>query len=262
MLNKRALAKFGWTPALIDSVLGAPDQRVSHVHGFRRWSECLYSQARIDSGMNDPRFQKAIARRKRHAAALEKERNEIPAQYATWREALAPACEGLIALNRYAKHPRCSEPDKCVIYRLKNAMIRLLYERGYCSLAWLHRLVLPEQKYRERNGTGEDCAHCDGSGVWREARELEFWCFRFVVAGRAYIWHQPRASVDYVVHEDLPPQDWAGLVRLMPGLVRKEKLVLIEELIEWVLGSALSESDELPGVGSVTESSEFNLFSA
>jgi hypothetical protein len=208
--------------------------------------------------MADPRFVAAVNRRKCRAMRARERRDEIPQQYSSWRAALPAACAAMYRLNRYAKHPRCSAPDKFEIYRLKNGLIRWLYESGYCRLAWIHRLELPEQQCRECCGDGGFCGHCDGSGIWREARQVEFWCFKFVLREQTYCWYQPRESLSFEPTECLPPQDWSGLVRTEPKAMRKESIALAEELIDWVIGSAVIQASEPP---CLPETSGFELCS-
>lgn len=246
MLNKSALKKRGWTPALIAAVLGRPDQVEEHKTGFKRWTEHLYLDMRVQRGESDPRFVEAAHRRRTRAQAAERRRAEIPKKYTTWREALPEAAAGMFSLNRYAKHRTCSSAQRIEIYGLKNDFIRMLYKHGYCALSWIHRLELAEQKCRECGGDGGgdwDCSYCGGSGIWREARTLEFWCFRFVIGGRTYCWHQPRESVDFEVAASVPPQDWEGLSGEKPVALPRSKFALVKDLLRWVIDAAWRAED-------------------
>jgi hypothetical protein len=244
VLTRGGLLKRGWTPALIAAVLKQPDQVVAHQHGYRRWSEHLYEDLRVLAGEADPRFRELAARRRARAQAAARRRSEIPAQYASWRDALGAAAGFLFSLNRYAKHRMCSELQRVEIYRVKNEFLRLLYERGYCTLAWIHRLDLPAQPCRAcgwYGGAEPDCDRCGGSGVWRAARTLEFWCFRFLIAGRTYCWHQPRASVAFAPAEGLPPQEWEGFGGEKPVALPRRKVAFAKALLRWVIGAAANE---------------------
>jgi hypothetical protein len=248
MLNKRALLKLGWTPALIGSVLGAPDEKKQHVHGYKRWIEHLYSETRVHEAIKDERFQKRARERKQRALNAQKRRDAIPVTYATWRDALPAACEGLFSLNRYAKHRTCSESHRTEIYRLKDELIQTLYQHGYCELSWLHRQNAAEQVCRECGGDGGDCQHCYGTGIWKEARTLEFWCFHFAVGLKRYCWHQPKSLVNFAPVENIPPQDWAGIVKEKPVPLHKNRFALAKELIQWVIDASSGELDiELTG---------------
>jgi hypothetical protein len=245
VLNQTALRKAGWTPALIAAVLGAPDRVEEHRRGYHRWSEHLYEEARVKSGERDARFVAVAERRRERSAAAARRRAEIPRQFASWREALPEAAAMLFSLNRYAKHRTCAAPNRVEIYQLKNEFIRLLYERGYCTTAWVHRLTWGEQLCRECGGEGGadgDCSHCDGSGVWRSARTVEFWCFRFVVAGRPYCWHQPRADVEFAPAEGLPPQEWDGPGGEKPVALPRRRQAWAKELLRWTIDAAGSEA--------------------
>jgi hypothetical protein len=241
-LNKRALLKAGWTPALIAGILGPPDQVVEHKHGYKKWTEHLYGAEKVEAGAGDARFLEAAARRRRRTAAAEHRCAAIPEQYrGDWRAALGDAAAGMFQLNRYAKHRRCSEVRRVEIYLLKNEFIRMLYARGYCSLAWIHRLELPEQTCRECGGDGVECDHCGGAGVWREARTVEFWCFRFAIGGRAYCWHQPRNLVEFTPVAGLPPQEWEWRAEEKPVVLPERRIAYVKELVGWVIGAAEEE---------------------
>lgn len=239
VLNKGALLRRGWTPELVAAVLGQPDKWEEHRRGFKHWTEHLYCEKRVSQGEGDPRFVEAMRRRRERIAAAERRRAEIPTKYVSWRAALPEAAAGMFSLNRYAKHRMCSELHKVEIYDLKNDFIRLLYRHGYCTVSWIHRLELAEQKCRECGGGADwDCDHCGGSGIWREARTLEFWCFRFLVGGQTYCWHQPKGSVEFGPAECVPPQKWAGLGGEKPVALPKRRFAMVKDLLRWVIDAA------------------------
>lgn len=243
MLNKRALLALGWTSAWISLILSRPDRVEKHTKGYHSWEEHLYTRDRVDEGMRDPRFVEAIAKRAKRKLASVRRQESIPTQYPSWRDALPDACAGLFSLNRYAKHGTCSPLHKAEIYRLKNELIEVLYRDGCCSASWIHKLEQQEQLCRECDG-GDFCNHCDGSGVWKPARTLEFWCFRFEVEKKTYCWHQPKASVQFQPIESVPPQEWEGLAGEKPIILPRRKFALAKELLRWVIDRAATEGEE------------------
>lgn len=247
-LNKRALLKLGWTAALIEAILGKPDKVEHHKHGLKHWVEHIYTRDRVDAGMRDPKFLDHAAKRKKRAEKVAQTRADFPAKYADWREALPEACEGLFSLNRYAKYERCSPLHKHEIYRLKNELIEVLWRNGYSSAAWIHRVEQPEQRCHECAGDSF-CDHCDGSGIYRQARTLEFWCFKFLIQGKPYCWHQPRDTVAFSPSESVPPQDWQGFSTTeKPIKLAPRKFSAAKDLLRWVIDRAQSQEDEAAGV--------------
>lgn len=84
------------------------------------------------------------------------------------------------------------------IYELKNALIKYLYQHGYCVEVKLHS---QKRICHACNGTGvyytgEDCWKCDGTGIFAVT---QLYAFRFDVHGRRYAWHQLRKFVDYPI---------------------------------------------------------------
>lgn len=239
-LNKSALLKLGWTSSLIAVVIGKPDKIDLHKHGLRSWVEHLYARDRVIAAAKDPRFLALQQRRKLKAEGVVQRRAELPKKFSTWRDALPEACAGMFSLNRYAKHRSCSELHKLEIYRLKNELIELLYRSGYCTLSWIHRLRFEIQYCRRCGGAGDyDCIPCGGSGIFREARTVEFWCFRFAVEGRAYCWHQPIELVKFAPAESVPAQEWREFSdKEKPVPLRREQFALVKELLDWLLRAA------------------------
>ena len=237
LVNKRELLKLGFTPGLITALLGAPDLVKHHKQGSRHWVEHLYARDRVTTAVEDARFVARLAKRKQRAAAA------MPS-YSTWREALLSAVAALYSLNRYAKHVSCSGLTKFEIYRLKNQFLELLYMHGYCTASWVHRIELPAQLCRECSGDGERCGHCCGSGIWREAKTLEFWCFRFAVEGKSYCWHQPRSTVKFSPTESVPPQDWDGPSPEQPYAMLSFRVNECKQLLQWVIDRASAQQEE------------------
>jgi hypothetical protein len=100
-------------------------------------------------------------------------------------------------LNRQARY---GGQHKYLIYRMKNHLVRLLYEQGFCAQTTLQ---IQRMKCWNCDGTGEDewhdhepCWKCDGTGVFRQ-----HYLYRFVfdILGRRYVWHQPKSLVAWPV---------------------------------------------------------------
>lgn len=96
-------------------------------------------------------------------------------------------------LNRYVRQCRCES-----IYALKNHLVRVLYQRGFCVQVTAERQDLPCWTC---GGTGvfDDeqgvlCERCDGTGVYRSHA---LYRFVFAVHGQRYVWHQPARLVDW-----------------------------------------------------------------
>lgn len=243
LLNKRALLQLGWTPALITSILVKPDKVEHHRKGLCHWVEHLYTRDRVDQGMQDARFLAAVGKRRQRAAAADRRRAEIPKRYPEWQAALPEAAAAMFSLNRYAKHRQCSELQKVEIYQLKNELIELLYRNGYCTAAWIHLWQQEEQICRECDGAGDIECSCGGTGVWRPARTLEFWCFRFLIEDCIYCWHQPRRSVEFTPVESVPPQDWEGIAGEKPVSLPVRKFASVKALLRWVLDAAVAAQE-------------------
>lgn len=244
-LNKRALLKLGYTPALIEALLGKPDEVKQRHKGFKRWVEHLYARDRVTAAMQDPQFTAHVERRKLRTAKAAQRKAAIPTKYADWRDALPEACEGMFSLNRYAKYRSCSPLHRQEIYHLKNELIELLYNSGCCVLSWIHRQAREALVCRECAGSGEMCDHCGGSGVWSDARTLEFWCFQFQVAGKTYCWHQPVDTITFLPAESLAPQDWQGLAsQEKPLKLAQSRFAAVKELLRWILDRAQSAAED------------------
>lgn len=261
ILNKRALVKLGWTPGLVEALLGKPDEVKHHQHGLKHWTEHLYTRDRVIEAARDPRFVAHLERRKARAASAERRRAAIPQKYPTWKEALPEACAGMFSLNRYAKHQACSEMQKVEIYRLKNELIKVLYQGGFATAAWIHRLQQEARPCWGCEGAGGDCDRCDGSGIYQSARVLEFWCFRFLIAEKPYCWHQPRHLVDFTPAESVPPQDWEGFTsQEKPIAIPKARFAAIKELLRWLIdrANAAADGEENTSEASVEERLPFD----
>ena len=229
-LNQRALMRLGWTRWLIGALLGSPDE-------VRPWGrgccqhEYLYLRSRVESAMRGVTFEKAAERRDRGAVAA-----RLPGQYPDWRAALADACAGMFELNRWAKHAECAGDQREEIYRFKDGLVELLYREGLCAACWEHMLLQPAKVCWDCDGAG--CRRCDYSGEYLPARTLRFYCFRFVVGERTFVWHQPDRLVRFAVQTTEAPAEWQGVGEEKPVRMTRRQLVAALELVRWVVESA------------------------
>ena len=238
LLKSSDLATLGWTPTLIKSLFGEPDEKEPYSRGIYRTTRYWYNQERVQAAMLLPAFQESQERRQRKAEAPALRREAFQRQYGSWRSALADACHGMHSLNRYAKHQTCGEANKSEIYTLKNALVEMLYANGYCSAAWEHILVLPPKKCFECGGVPSDwCDRCAGTGNYLSEKRLKFFCFRFNV-GRGYTWHQPDKLVNFPVRTTAPPAEWSGVERDKPLNIPRSRLAAAKDLVAWVLDQA------------------------
>lgn len=110
---------------------------------------------------------------------------------------LNEAAEWMYKLNVLARaqgrHPITDE-----IYRLKNALIKHLYQCGYATEVSLHyqKRVCYSCDGTGEFWTGEECRKCDGTGVFAVTK---LYGFRFCIDGRSYAWHQLAKLIDYPV---------------------------------------------------------------
>jgi hypothetical protein len=242
MLNKRALLKLGYSPALITAILGKPDEVKSHAKGLKRWVEHLYAQPRAEAGTHDPRFTAVLEKRRRREQLATARPQEIARRYQDWTVALPEVCAGMFSLNRYAKHRMCSALHRVEIYQLKNELVALLWKHGYCTLSWIH--VIPALECRDCAGSGEECDRCGGSGTYRGP--IKLWCFRFLVNGKSYCWHQPANLVEFAPVESVPPQEWQGLGgEEKPVCLPKRKFAATKDLIRFVIDRAANPDSEI-----------------
>jgi hypothetical protein len=126
-------------------------------------------------------------------------------------EAIAKACEAMFALNRYAKHS-CTHSDE--IYSVKNRLLELLWDQGFCVQAHLARS--PGDPYQGLPGN-------------------QYWAFRFSVAGVTYSWHQPRRHA-FWASERGEPQPHTVLAEVKSVEMTERKLSAGLAVLHWVLG--------------------------
>lgn len=162
-----------------------------------------------------------------------------------WRDLLPEACETLFELNRFAKHERCEREQRDIIYKLKNAMIRLLYRNGYCTDCVKHTVEHDDLICFRCDGEGFDrdcdvCERCDGSGIFREGGTEIFAAFRFVVDGKTFAWHQRMEDVspNVVVTGD-GSTDWEPADEELPIIVNftnemvwRKRMILLQRVLK------------------------------
>jgi len=104
-------------------------------------------------------------------------------------------------LNRAAWASEKFQP----VYRAKNHLVRIFYQRGFCRSVRIHTQTL---SCWECGGSGDDgrdedtCWKCGGTGIYRQHL---LYAFHFDVNGRAYTWHQPKDLVTWPVRPDFAP---------------------------------------------------------
>lgn len=161
-------------------------------------------------------------------------------------EAISAAAEGMFNLNRYTKHPSCSDANKNEIYKLKNLFIWILHEHDFCKSVGIHKLRFKKQMCFRCGGTGiyedkyyeeHECNSCD-NGVYLPGKVIDFYIFEFDVYGTKYIWHQP---VDSVFFRVIITEGTENIndTEIKPLLIKKNKLSDLKKLVAWVVGIKL-----------------------
>jgi hypothetical protein len=99
------------------------------------------------------------------------------------------------------------------------------------------------------------CRTCAGTGLYKSAVRRTFVCFRFLIDGKAYCWHQPKENVRFQYATTAPPSVMRPVETatrpikkknmMLPVRKREEQVVLslsfIEEgleLLRWILSQA------------------------
>lgn len=196
----------------------------------------LYSPEQIDSLRSDPRVEEAKQRSARAKEAKERRQKERQAKfeglYPDWHDAVPDACDALFNLNRYAKYLRCSPGHKEEIYRLKNRLIQLLFEEGYCQECKEHLVQRPDLECW--GCWGEGCERCDYTGLYRSG-PLVYIAFRFKVGDRFYAWHQPKDSVNWEISLTETPSDWEPEAGIKPLSLHQKDFAEAKALIKYIL---------------------------
>lgn len=249
-ITPTALVEGGWSRTLITALLGAADKTATNPHYRKAPPMRLYDVSRVAEAAKSPEFLAWLeAKRKRqekaeqtHAARFEK----FFRKYGDWKAALGDGCEYLFSLNRYAKHPSCTNDHREAIYALKTDIVELLYKHGYATECFDHLQQLPGRKCFGCNGTGiwsgswrnDLCRRCDGSGLWGEPFTLRLVCFRFSVGGKAYCWHQPEDLVCFTYEETANPSDWKPGSDVKAVALSSAKFAAAKDLLRWIIAEA------------------------
>lgn len=215
--------EFGLTDRLI-RMLGEPDKRVVNPHTGGAEEASLYMVARVKSFMREHAREFRALKRKRNPKFKERKARardrRFNNRFPNWREALPDAAEAMFNLNRYAKHSSCKRENRTDIYALKNRILKLFHFLGFCETAHLHTVPVLGKRCYSCSGSGYSddnagfydidgiCHNCDGSGWYEYPFTAEFVCFKFLVADKHYIWHQPKGSIDFEYQLVDAPTDW------------------------------------------------------
>jgi hypothetical protein len=224
----------GWTISAIAKYLGKPDKVAPNPHYRRAAKMRLYKVDRVRQAEKSPEFrqwqQSRIAQQSRSessASAKERRFQKFAKKYQTWETALGDGCDALFNLNRYAKHRSCSLAHKRDIYFLKNEMIRLLYQHGYCVECYQHSVKVDDRARFWRAG-----ARFHGSGV---VKTLRFVVFRFLVESASFTWHQPEDYVDFSYVLTHPEADWKPSDEEKEVSLSATKFAEAKDLLRWMI---------------------------
>ena len=244
-----------WTRAMRKRYLGDPDiidQRPYHTKHFYLRSRVEAACPLLDSYLAEKdakRMEIAELRKNRELRSAAIREKRYAKRYTFWMDALPDAAGALFEMNRWAKYSECCDAD--AIYRLKNDLIRLLYQRGYCTECYLHYTTLPPKECWSCNGTGlwhswdynieDDCRKCDGTGIYLPETTLAFVVFRFVVGEKSYCWHQPRETVRFEFRTTAEPSEYKLPGEERPVSLTARQRTEAKHLIEWVLRQGSAE---------------------
>lgn len=135
-------------------------------------------------------------------------------------EAISLAAEYMFNLNRYAKNQKCSSDNRCEIYEIKNKLVEFLYKHNYCADVKVHQQM---RTYYDRYFGIEEYPYV-------------YYCFTFMVSGKAYCWHQPEEDIRFKV--DLKDSKYES----MPEIEHNQEIVLnkckfkeAKEFVKWVI---------------------------
>lgn len=203
---------------------------------YRRMNSYLYDKAIIEKLIDSPEVKKLIPKKRE-----KKDWNKIfDAKYNSPRNenALTDVCIALFNLNRYAKHKSCTRRNKEEIYNLKNEVIRILYQSGYCVSTYKHILEFESKECRTCNGTGMKrgvfCYDCEGSGEIT-FDPSEFIVFVFGINNEKYVWHQPEEYIRFSF-ELTGNEEKINKTEEKPIDIPKRKLSDFKALLKWFVG--------------------------
>jgi hypothetical protein len=221
------------------SALELPAARAGSKTQPRLWQRTTIEA--LNNGPEGAELREAVLRKQQIAQVL----GELTLRYPQWREAVRSAADALFSFNRFAKWARCSRLRCRELYDLKDAMIRLLYEGGYCCGLAVHT-VAQDEPCAVCEGAGIDwqglaCARCAGSGTVPSEGLLEYLAFCFQIDGHWYHWHLPRKSIYWAYELRTPPSDapqfseWQPLGPEKPIALAPDEFLQAEALIRFVL---------------------------
>lgn len=154
-------------------------------------------------------------------------------EYLNFMDAVPLACDYLFNLNRYCKHPSCSEKHKDEIYELKNLFINFLYKMGFCTRVDEHVEVKEDKICYECGGDG--CERCYDTGIYRDGYSIIHYCFYFLVNEQSYCWHQPWEKVEFKFELTSVNPTNMPLPEIKEVYLPEPKRKEAKELIFWVL---------------------------
>jgi len=110
---------------------------------------------------------------------------------------LREACEDMQVLNILARNGRMMRSEGG-FYRMKNALMEHLYREGKCIFTKASIQSLPCYRCWETgiDEDGEKCRKCGGSRIYRQH---VLYCMTFLVEGRRFRWHIPKAVVSWEI---------------------------------------------------------------
>jgi hypothetical protein len=240
----------GWNDHTIRKFLGEPNRLAPNPYHKHAADMRLYERDRVvaveQSGVE---WQGTQKKRKSSTEVVRQKRFEkFDKNFADWRKALRDACECLFSLNQYAKHESCTPKHQTTIYDLKNKVIRLLYERGYCCECYHHSFTPPDRECWGCDGTGEHrtgshCRRCRETGVYR-GKTLLFVAFRFLVDNQGFTWHQPLEKVTFPYDVTHPGAAWIPSDEEKPTALSPSKFAEAKDFLRWIVKAASSEAGE------------------
>jgi hypothetical protein len=211
----------GWTSTRISKYLGMPDRLAPNPFFRRAGKMRLYKVDRVEQAEATAEFQalqQSRRARKSHrelrAAAKDKRFQKFAEKYKGWQAALLDACNNLFNLNRYAKYESCSYEHKRDIYLLKDDLIRLLYQFGYCIECYEHV--------------------CEVRGRY-EPRKVRLVAFRFLVDNKPFTWHQPEDNVRFSYVPTQPGSAWKPSDGEKEVSLSKKRFAEAKDLIDWII---------------------------
>ena len=163
------------------------------------------------------------------AAIIDRRRQLFTNVYADEVLLLADAAWCMLLLNRAIKErSTLARFQKEVIYHLKNQLIKILCQSGFCTDVVLHEQVL----------LGRECWDCIGEcrcGFYRPKKAVKLALFTFCILRETYSWHQPCDCIDWVSFVGPPCQKLSGFIDPKPQDLKPASLAVARELIEFAI---------------------------